>query len=40
MFGSSGDSDANDGKLRSLEGGTWLLVRLLTEHHSPFRFRL
>jgi hypothetical protein len=27
MFGGSGDSDANDGKLRSLGGGTWLLVK-------------
>ena len=27
MFGGSGDSDANDGKLRSLDGGTWLLLR-------------
>jgi hypothetical protein len=27
MFGGSGDSDANDGKLRSLDGGTWLLVK-------------
>ena len=27
MFGGSGDSDANDGKLRSLDAGTWQLVK-------------
>jgi hypothetical protein len=27
MFGGTGDSDVNDGKLRRLEGGTWQLIK-------------